>query len=138
MSAVMQRRFVIEGHAAAILTHPNVVTVLEAGQIGPVCYLAQAYVAGPTLADWQKQQPGPISPCTAASIMALLADGVEYAHAHGVLHRDLKPSNVLLDGAPWPTTTGRPPSPLKANCPSFPASPISAWRECWRQKARKR
>ncbi len=81
MSAVMRRRFVMEGHAAAILTHPNVVTVLEAGQIGPVCYLAQAYVAGPTLADWQKQQARPISPCRAASIMAQLADGVEYAHA---------------------------------------------------------
>ena len=100
MSPVMRGRFVREGHAAAILTHPNVVTVLEAGQIGPVCYLAQAYVAGPTLADWKKQQPGPISPRTAAWIMAQLADGVEYAHARGVLHRDLKPSNVLLDGVP--------------------------------------
>jgi len=97
MSQARRRRFMTEGHAAAILTHPNVVTALEAGQIGPVCYLAQAYIDGPTLGEWRRRQSAPISPRAAALIVAQLADGVEYAHARGVLHRDLKPSNVLLD-----------------------------------------
>jgi WD40 repeat protein/serine/threonine protein kinase len=93
----MRRRFLAEGRTAAALTHPNIVTVFEAGELGPVCYLAQAYVSGITLAEWLRAQPNPVPARMAAEIVAQLADGVAHAHARGILHRDIKPSNVLLD-----------------------------------------
>jgi len=93
----MRERFVREGRASAALGHPNVLTIYEANEIGPFCYLAQAYCPGPTLANWLRQQTSPPSAETAAAIVAQLADGVEHAHQRGIYHRDLKPSNVMLD-----------------------------------------
>src|SRR5262249_43781745 len=48
----LRRRFVREARAAAGLDHPNLVPIHEAGEVGPVCYLASAYCPGPTLAEW--------------------------------------------------------------------------------------
>ncbi len=93
----MRRRFLREGHAAAALSHANVLAVFEAGEVGPVCYLAQAYCSGPSLAAWRAGQTAPVDVRLAAELVAELADGVAHAHAKGVLHRDLKPSNVLLE-----------------------------------------
>jgi len=96
MTPTMRRRFLREGKAAAQLSHPNLVTVYEAGELGPICYLTQAYCAGINLAEWLARQ-GTVSVTVAARIVADLADGVAHAHDRGVLHRDLKPSNVLLE-----------------------------------------
>ena len=90
-------RFLREGQAVALLNHPNVLAVYEAAEIGPVCYIAEAYVRGGSLANWLAGQTEPVSPITAAAIVADLAEGVEHAHSRGILHRDLKPSNVLLE-----------------------------------------
>ncbi|MBX7165629.1 MAG: protein kinase [Pirellulales bacterium] len=95
----LRQRFLREGRAAAALAHENVLTVYEAGEIGPICYLAQAFCSGPTLAEWLHDQHGLVAPRIAAELVAGLADGIAHAHAHGVLHRDLKPSNVLLEPA---------------------------------------
>ena len=95
----LRRRFLREGHAAAGLDHPNIVTVHEAGEINGVCYLASTYCPGPTLAEWLRGLTDPVPVALAARLVAELADGVEQAHRRGVLHRDLKPANVLLVGA---------------------------------------
>ncbi len=91
-----RRRFVREARAVANLDHPNIVPLYEAGEVGPVCYLASAYCEGPTLAAYLRDRRDPVPPRLAAQILAPLADAMQHAHERGVLHRDLKPSNVLL------------------------------------------
>jgi eukaryotic-like serine/threonine-protein kinase len=91
-----RRRFIREARAAASLDHPNLVPLYEAGEVGPVCYLASACCEGPTLAAWLRDRKVPVPPRLAAQLLAPLADGMHHAHERGVLHRDLKPSNILL------------------------------------------
>ena len=49
-----------EAQAAAEFDHPNLVPVFEAGEIGPVCYIATAYCPGQTLAEWLDRQAFPV------------------------------------------------------------------------------
>lgn len=92
----LSQRFVREARLAARLTHPNIVSVYEVGEIAPICYIASEYCAGQSLADWLSSTRELVNPRTAAELVASLCDAVQYAHARGVLHRDIKPSNILL------------------------------------------
>ena len=89
-------RFQREARAAAGLEHPNLVPVHEAGQLGPICYIALAYCPGSDLAAWLKERKAPVRSAEAARLVWILARAIDHAHRQGVLHRDLKPSNVLL------------------------------------------
>jgi hypothetical protein len=115
-------RFLREARAAACLEHPNLVPVYEAGQLGPVCYLASAYCPGQTLAAWLKERQELTPWRDAADLVATLADAVEHAHGRGVLHRDLKPANVLLQTR---SATAQPPGAgdTAAAGPAAPAAP---------------
>ncbi len=93
----LRQRFTREAEAASRLTHPNIVPIYDSGEVGPICFIAAAYVDGPSLAEWLKTQTDPIDPRLAARIVADLAEAMNYAHGQGILHRDLKPSNVLLE-----------------------------------------
>jgi eukaryotic-like serine/threonine-protein kinase len=92
----LRERFYREARAAAVLDHPNIVPVHEAGEVGPVCYITYAYCPGPTLAAWQRSRTEPLPAAQAAAFVATLAEAVSHAHARGVVHRDLKPANILL------------------------------------------
>lgn len=56
----LKRRFLRESEAAAVLQHPHIVTVYEAGQVGPICYMASRYCPGPTLSDWLRKRATPV------------------------------------------------------------------------------
>jgi len=104
----LRERFQREARAAAGLDHPNIVPVYDAGEIGPVCYIASSYCPGVTLAEWLRQRTEPVPFADAAELVARLADAVQHAHSRGILHRDLKPANILL--SPDRDDAGRLPS----------------------------
>ena len=88
-------RFVREARGAAVLRHPHIVPVYDAGQVDGEPYLISALVEGRNLAD--ELATGRPGFRQAAEWVASLADALEHAHQHGVIHRDVKPSNILID-----------------------------------------
>ncbi len=96
MDSAMRERFRREAQAAAGLEHPNIITVYEVDEQGPVCALVSAYCPSVTLAEWLMRQKTPVGVHVAARLVADLADAISYAHTKGVLHRDLKPANILV------------------------------------------
>ncbi|MGD9648318.1 MAG: WD40 repeat domain-containing serine/threonine protein kinase [Pirellulales bacterium] len=117
-SEEMQRRFLREAEAAARLSHPNLISVFDAGEEGPICYIASEFCPGPTLAAWLRQRAGPAPPRWAADCVRQLAAGVQHAHGRGVLHRDIKPSNILLAALPGPSSR-RSAGRVEAFCPKL-------------------
>ena len=118
IDAECRARFQREARATAGLDHPHLVPVHEAGQLGPVCYLALAYCPGSNLSEWLMQRKTPVALPQAARLVALLAEAVHYAHTKGILHRDLKPSNVLLTpvaSAPAPASDSAEADPMQSN-----------------------
>ena len=88
-------RFKREARAAAKLSHPNVVTALDAGVYNNQYYLVMEYVKGQSLGDIVKTQ-GAVRLDRALDFVIQAGQGIEYAHRQGVIHRDIKPSNLLL------------------------------------------
>lgn len=90
-----RERLVREARAAAILNHPNVCTVFDAGEdaSGRV-FIAMEYVDGTTLAQRRRSSPLPEREIVAIAIQA--ADALDEAHRRGIVHRDLKPTNLML------------------------------------------
>lgn len=92
----LRERFLREARVAAGLQHTHIVSVHEAGVVGPVNYIVYSFCHGITLGEWVRIQKDQIPAALAAEWIASLAEAVAYAHSKGVLHRDLKPSNILL------------------------------------------
>src|SRR4051794_36063820 len=92
-----RQRFVRESRVAASLSHPNIVTVYDAGESDGVLWIAMQLVTGTdlrqVLRDEGRQQPETIVP-----IVRQVAAALDAAHASGLVHRDVKPGNILLDG----------------------------------------
>jgi serine/threonine-protein kinase len=88
------RRFQTEAQASAALSHPNIVSVFDAGEEGGTPYIVSELVEGTTLAG--ALAPGPLPTARLLDLAVGIAEGLAAAHAQGIVHRDLKPSNVLL------------------------------------------
>lgn len=87
-------RLLREARVAAGLSHPNLVSIHEAGEHQGRVYFTMEYVPGPNLS--QLCRDGPLAVAVALGHTIQLARVVQFAHEHGVIHRDLKPANVLL------------------------------------------
>lgn len=87
-----------EGAKARRIDHPNVVRVYDAGVTEDgLSYLVSEYVPGGTLRKGDRAVETPMPARAAARLCAQIADGVQAAHAAGLIHFDLKPDNILLD-----------------------------------------
>jgi DNA-binding beta-propeller fold protein YncE/predicted Ser/Thr protein kinase len=91
-----RERFLRESRLAALLDHPNVIPVYEAGEAAGLLYIAMRYVEGTDLRRLLDAE-GPLAEARALSILDPAADALDAAHDHGLVHRDVKPGNVLLD-----------------------------------------
>ncbi|MDQ1455275.1 MAG: eukaryotic-like serine/threonine-protein kinase [Actinomycetota bacterium] len=92
--AAARRRFETEAHAAARLTHPNVVMVFDSGEDGGIPFLVMERLPGRTLAD--ELAAGPLSLERVGEVARGILAALAAAHAAGIIHRDIKPGNVLL------------------------------------------
>src|SRR6476619_6293517 len=90
-------RFMREARAAAALSsHPHVVTIFDVGEHDGRPYIVMEYLAGGSVAD-AVQDGQAVPPDRALRWLRAAASALDAAHERGVVHRAVKPSNLLLD-----------------------------------------
>jgi serine/threonine protein kinase len=93
-SAERRARLLREARAIARLSHPNVVTVHDAGDVGGDVYIAMEFVEGETLDAWLRAANRGWREILEVFLAA--GRGLTAAHAAGIVHRDFKPQNVMI------------------------------------------
>ncbi|HXK11226.1 MAG TPA: serine/threonine-protein kinase [Vicinamibacteria bacterium] len=89
------QRFHREAQAAALLNHPNIVTVHDFGEEGGILYMAMELLEGTDLRN--AIDAGLLKTLDEKlDVMDGVLAALDYAHAKGVVHRDVKPANVHL------------------------------------------
>ncbi|WP_038116003.1 Stk1 family PASTA domain-containing Ser/Thr kinase [Veillonella sp. AS16] len=94
------KRFKREAQAAGKLNHPNIVNMYDVGFDQNLHYIIMEYVDGETLKEYITRH-GRLSIDEAVKFTIAIAEGLEHAHAMGIVHCDIKPHNVII------TRTGR-------------------------------
>jgi serine/threonine-protein kinase len=89
-------RFFREAETAGRLTHPNIVTIYDAGEEHDLAYIAMEFLKGRDLVPYTKM-PNLLPPEKVLSIVERVAEALSYAHTMGVVHRDIKPANIMYE-----------------------------------------
>ena len=90
-----ESRFYQEAKAAGRLSHPNIVTIYDVGKSDEIAYIAMEFLQGRELRDVLND--GKRMPVEQViNVVAQVAQGLAYAHEHGIVHRDIKPSNIMI------------------------------------------
>lgn len=91
----VKERFFREAETAGRLTHPNIVSIYDAGEEHDLAYIAMEFIKGHDLTKLTK--PANLLPMEEVlRLVADAADALDYAHSNGVVHRDIKPANMML------------------------------------------
>jgi serine/threonine-protein kinase len=91
----VKARFFREAESTGRLSHPNIVTIFDAGEEDDLGYIAMELLQGTTLKQWSRK-PNLLPLEKVLSILATVAEAMDYAHQQGVVHRDIKPANIML------------------------------------------
>ncbi|MCM8854881.1 MAG: protein kinase [Candidatus Thiodiazotropha sp.] len=87
-------RFLQEAKAAGKLTHPNIVTIFDVGEVTQGPYIAMEFLEGRTL-EQMMDSDAKISTRETVVYGIQLAEALDYSHARGIVHRDVKPGNII-------------------------------------------
>ena len=88
-------KFFQEAESAGTLSHPNIVTIYDAGEDEDLAYIAMEYLEGETLEKYT--QEGNLLPMRKViDYVADIAEALDYGHQKGIVHRDIKPANIML------------------------------------------
>lgn len=91
-----RKRFFREAETAGRLSHPNIVTIYDAGEEHDLAYIAMEFLKGRDLTPYTT--PGQLLPVkTVLQLGASVAEALAYAHAQNVVHRDIKPANIMYE-----------------------------------------
>ena len=90
-----KERFKREAEVCRKLGHPNIVNLIDAGDVGGVSYIAMEYVDGQTLKELINQS-GSIPQEDAVRYTLQILAALGHAHQRGIIHRDVKPQNVMI------------------------------------------
>lgn len=93
-NAEFTRRFKNESKAIAILSHPNIVKVLDVSFGDRMQYIVMEYIDGITLKEYIEKQTVTWKEAVHFTVQILRA--LQHAHDKGIVHRDIKPQNIML------------------------------------------
>jgi len=90
-------RFKREIRVAGSLDHPNILGVLDSGEVGDLLWFTMPFVEGENLQDLMQREQQ-LTTDRALQITRAVGSALAHAHEKGVVHRDIKPDNILLEG----------------------------------------
>jgi tRNA A-37 threonylcarbamoyl transferase component Bud32 len=88
-------RFLRESRAAGVLSHPNIVTMYDVGEVEGRPFIAMELLDGASLDEHMKSGRR-FDVRETIELGIQLAEALDYAHSRGIVHRDIKPSNLIL------------------------------------------
>lgn len=91
----MKQKFFREAESAGNLNHPNIVGIYDAGDEHDLAYIAMEFLDGEDFQKYTKKK-NLLPVRKVMDYVADIADGLDYAHAKGIVHRDIKPANIML------------------------------------------
>jgi serine/threonine protein kinase len=94
-SPSLRLRFEREIDALDGLTHPNIVSVVDAGQVSGTPFLVMEYIDGASVSSLLKQI-GRLTVVDSCEIVRQIAAGLHHVHERGLVHRDIKPANIMV------------------------------------------
>ena len=92
----VKERFFREAETAGRLTHPNIVTIYDAGEEHDLAYIAMEFIKGGDLAPYCKRD-NLLGLEKVLDIVIKSAEALDFAHAENVVHRDIKPANIMYE-----------------------------------------